>query len=203
MCKHIMKVIQFMKKTKLFPFIIVILVIGAYLFYHFYYNNSSKEKMPSENTIDQVEDDIIIHEPPVRIEQGEVLGIKDEKKEWLIEADSISIAQDRESTLFENIKQMIIFKDEEPHLTISAKRCIANMKSKDMELNGNVIISKENGDSLRGERIFWHSEEERLLSNEQVELHIDDNYIVAGSFSTNMEVTQIELYNGVKVIMKI
>ena len=160
-----------MKKTKLFPFIIVILVIGAYLFYHFYYNNSSKEKMPSENTIDQVEDDIIIHEPPVRIEQGEVLGIKDEKKEWLIEADSISIAQDRESTLFENIKQMIIFKDEEPHLTISAKRCIANMKSKDMELNGNVIISKENGDSLRGERIFWHSEEERLLSNEQVELH--------------------------------
>ncbi|MFZ2330273.1 MAG: LPS export ABC transporter periplasmic protein LptC, partial [Atribacterota bacterium] len=81
--------------------------------------------------------------------------------------------------------------------------CIANMKSKDMELNGNVIISKENGDSLRGERIFWHSEEERLLSNEQVELHIDDNYIVAGSFSTNMEVTQIELYNGVKVIMKL
>lgn len=192
-----------MKKTKLFPFIIVILVIGAYLFYHFYYNNSSKEKMPSENTIDQVVDDIIIHEPPVRIEQGEVLGIKDEKKVWLIEADSISIAQDRESTLFENIKQMIIFKDEEPHLTISAKRCIANMKSKDMELNGNVIISKENGDSLRGERIFWHSEEERLLSNEQVELHIDDNYIVAGSFSTNMEVTQIELYNGVKVIMKL
>ncbi len=159
--------------------------------------------MPSENTIDQVVDDIIIHEPPVRIEQGEVLGIKDEKKVWLIEADSISIAQDRESTLFENIKQMIIFKDEEPHLTISAKRCIANMKSKDMELNGNVIISKENGDSLRGERIFWHSEEERLLSNEQVELHIDDNYIVAGSFSTNMEVTQIELYNGVKVIMKL
>ncbi len=192
-----------MKKTKLFPFIIVILVIGAYLFYHFYYHNSSKEKMPSEDTIDQVVDDIIIHEPPVRIEQGEVLGIKDEKKEWLIEADSISIAQDRESTLFENIKQMIIFKDEEPHLTISAKRCIANMKSKDMELNGNVIISKENGDSLRGDRIFWHSEEERLLSNEQVELHIDDNYIVAGSFSTNMEVTQIELYNGVKVIMKL
>ena len=192
-----------MKKTKLFPFIIVVLAIGAYLFYHFYYHNFSKDKTPSEDVIDQVVDDIIIHEPPVRIEQGEVLGIKDEKKEWLIEADSISIAQDRESTLFENIKQMIIFKDEEPHLTISAKRCIANMNSKDMELNGNVIISKENGDSLRGDRIFWHSEEERLLSNEQVELHIDDNYIVAGSFSTNMEVTQIELYNGVKVIMKL
>ena len=194
---------MYMKKTKLFPFIIAVLLIGAYLFYHFYYNNSLKGKIPSEDAIEQVVDDLIIYEPPVRIEQGEVLGIKNEKKEWLIEADSISIAQDRESTLFENINQMIIFKDEEPHLTISAQRCIANMKSKDMELNGNVIISKADGDSLAGERIFWHSEEERLLSNEQVEMHIDDNYIVAGSFTTNMEMTQLELYNGVTVIMKL
>ena len=192
-----------MKKTKLFPIVIIALIIGAYLFYHFYYNNSSKEKMPSEDAIDQVVDDIIIHEPPVRIEQGEVLGIKDEKKEWLIEADSISIAQDRESTLFENIKKMIIFKDEVPHLTITAEKCIANMQSKDMELKGNVVISKENGDSLRGERVFWHSEEERLLSNELVELQVDDNLIVAGSFSANKEMSQLELYNGVTVIMKL
>ncbi len=192
-----------MKKTKLFPIVIIALIIGAYLFYHFYYNNSSKEKIPLEGAIDQVVDDIIIHEPPVRIEQGEVLGIKDEKKEWLIEADSISIAQDRESTLFENIKQMIIFKDEEPHLTITAEKCIANMQSKDMELKGNVVISKEDGDSLRGERVFWHSGEERLLSNEQIELQVDDNYIVAGSFSANKEMTQLELYNGVTVIMKL
>ena len=192
-----------MKKTKLFPFIIAVLIIGAYLFYHFYYNNSSKDMVPSEDAIDQVVDDIIIHEPPVRIEQGEVLGIKDEKKEWLIEADSISIAQDRESTLFENIKQMIIFKDEVPHLTITAEKCIANMQSKDMELKGNVTISKEDGDSLKGERIFWHSIEERLLSNERVELHIDDNYIFAGSFSANKEMSQLELYNGVTVIMKL
>jgi LPS export ABC transporter protein LptC len=192
-----------MKKTKLFPIVIIALIIGAYLFYHFYYNNSSKEKMPTEDAIDQVVDDIIIHEPPVRIEQGEVLGIKDEKKEWLIEADSISIGQDRESTLFENIKQMIIFKDEVPHLSITAEKCIANMQSKDMELKGNVIISKEDGDSLRGERVFWYSEEERLLSNEMVELQVDDNLIVAGSFSANKEMTQLELYNRVTVIMKL
>ena len=192
-----------MKKTKLFPIVIIALIIGAYLFYHFYYNNSSKEKMPTEDAIDQVVDDIIIHEPPVRIEQGEVLGIKDEKKEWLIEADSISIGQDRESTLFENIKQMIIFKDEVPHLTITAEKCIANMQSKDMELKGNVVISKEDGDFLRGERVFWYSGEERLLSNEQIELQVDGNYIVAGSFSSNKEMSQLEVYNRVTVIMKL
>lgn len=177
--------------------------MGIYLFYNFYYSSSSQKTLPPEDAIDQVTDDIIINEPPVRIEQGMVLGIKNEKKEWLIEADKISIAQDRQNTLFENIKQMVIFKDEEPYLTITANRCIANMQSKDMELNGDVLITKENGDYLKGERVFWYSEEQRLSSYEPVELQVNDHYIVAGGFSTNMEMTQIELINRVTVTMKI
>jgi len=180
----------------------VVLIVGVYLFYN-YKNSSPKQTISPEEAIDQVQDDVIVHEPPVRIDQGEVLGIKDEKKEWLIEADTISIAEDRESTVFENIKRMIIYKDEEPHLTISAQRCIANMRSKDMELNGEVVIFTEDGDSLKGERVFWHSEEQRLSSNERVELQVDDHYIIAGGLSTNMEMTQLELTNRVKVIMKL
>nr|HPK87768.1 LPS export ABC transporter periplasmic protein LptC [Atribacterota bacterium] len=156
-----------------------------------------------EEAIDQVVDEIIVHEPPVRIGEGQVLGIKNEQKEWMIEADSISIAQDRESTLFNNIKQMIIYKDEVPQLIITAQKCIANMQSKDMELNGDVVISKEDGDYLKGERVFWHSEEERLSSNELVELQVDDNYIIAGGFSANKDMTLLELYNGAKVTMKL
>jgi LPS export ABC transporter protein LptC len=192
-----------MKNIKLYLIIIVVLIFGIYLFYNFYYKTPPEETISPEEAINQVEDDIIIHEPPVRIGEGQVLGIKDEKKEWLIEADTISIAEDRESTLFENIKQMTIFKDEKPHLKILAQKCIANMQSKDMELNGDVLISKEDGDSLRGEKVFWHSEEQRLSSNEQVELQVDDNYIIAGGFSTNMEMTQLELFNRVTVTMKL
>ncbi len=193
-----------MKHIKLYLIItvVLILIIGIYLFYN-YYKSSPEETISPEEAIDQIQDDIIIHEPPVRIEQGQVLGIKNEKKEWLIEADKISIAEDRQNTLFENIKQMIIFKDEEPHLTIFAQRCIANMQSKDMELKGNVIISKENGDYLKGERVFWHSEEQRLSSIDKVELQVDDHYIIAGGFSTNMEMTQLELFNRATVTMKL
>jgi LPS export ABC transporter protein LptC len=189
-------------KTYFILILAVVLIVGVYLFYN-YKNSSHKQTISPEEAIDQVQDDVIVHEPPVRIAQGEVLGIKDEKKEWLIEADTISIAEDRESTVFENIKRMIIYKDEEPHLTISAQRCIANMRSKDMELNGKVIIFTEDGDSLKGERVFWHSEEQRLSSNERVELQVDDHYIIAGGLSTNMEMTQLELTNRVTVIMKL
>lgn len=181
--------------------IALILIIGIAVFY--LQNQESQETVSPEEAIEQVEDDIVVDEPPVRIDQGQVIGIRNEKKEWLIEAGTISIAEDRESTLFENIKQMIIYKNEEPNLTISADTSIADMQSKDMELNGNVVISNENGDYLRGEKIFWHSEEQRLSSEEKVELEVDDLYIVAGGLSTNMEMTQLELTNRVTVTMKL
>jgi len=191
-----------MKNKNLFLILAIILIIGVILFYNFL-NRSPEETMSPEEAIEQVQDDIIVDEPPVRIEGGQVLGIKNEKKEWLIEAETVSIAEDRESTLFENIKQMIIYKNEEPNLTISADTSIANMQSKDIELNGNVVISNENGDSLRGEKVLWHSEEQRLSSNDKVELRVDDKYIVAGGISTNMEMTQIELTDRVTVTMKL
>ena len=192
-----------MNNKKIYFLILAIFIISGYLIYHYYYKSPSLDKLSSEEAIDQVVDDIIIHEPPVRIEQGQVLGIKDEKKEWLIEADSISIGQDRETTIFQNITQMIIFKDEEPQLTISAEKCIANMSTKDMELNGNVFISKKDGDYLKGNKVYWYSEEEKLSSYEQVELLIGDQYIIAGGFSANKEMTELDLYDRVKVSMKL
>lgn len=193
-----------MDNKKIYFLILIVFIISGYLIYHYYYKLPDDDnKLSPEEAMEQVVDDIIIHEPPVRIDQGQVLGIKDEKKEWMIEADSISIAQDRENTLFENIREMIIFKDEEPSLTISAQKCIANMYTKDMELSGGVVITKEDGDYLKGERVFWHSDDERLSSSEQVELQVDNNHIIAGSFSANKEMTQLELFDGARVTMKL
>ena len=187
---------------KTFLVVVSILIIGISL-YVYMSKQEPQEKLSPEEAIEQVQDDIVVDEPPVSIDEGQVIGISDEKKEWLIEAGTISIAEDRESTLFKDIKQMIIYKNEEPNLTISADTSIANMQSKDMELNGNVVISNDNGDSLRGEKVFWHSEEERLSSEDKVELEVDDLYIVAGGISTNMEMTQLELTNRVTVTMKL
>jgi LPS export ABC transporter protein LptC len=193
-----------MDNKKIYFLILIIFIISGYLAYRYYYKPPDDDnKLSPEEAMEQVVDDIIIHEPPVRIDQGQVLGVKDEKKEWMIEADSISIAQDRENTLFENIREMIIFKDEEPSLTISAQKCIANMYTKDMELSGGVVITKEDGDYLKGERVFWHSDDERLSSSEQVELQVDDNHIIAGGFSANKEMTQLELFDGARVTMKL
>ncbi|MDD4363948.1 MAG: LPS export ABC transporter periplasmic protein LptC [Atribacterota bacterium] len=171
-----------------------------------FYNNKNstlENELSSEEAIDQVQDNVIVDEPPVRIMEGQVLGIKNEIREWLIEAESISIAEDRESTLFKNIKQMVIYKDEEPHLTISADEVLANMQTKDMELSGNVVISNQEGNSLKGQKIYWHSEEQSLSSDSEIELYVDDNYIIAGGIYSNMEMTEIELIGRATVTMKL
>ena len=69
-----------MKNKNLFIILAVILIIGVILFYNFF-NRSPEETMSPEEAIEQVQDDIIVDEPPVRIEGGQVLGIKNEKKE--------------------------------------------------------------------------------------------------------------------------
>jgi len=190
-------------KQKLFTTLIIFIIAIVLLLI---YNNANQEKnetMSPEEAIEQVQDDIVVDEPPVQIQQGKVVGIKDEKKEWEIEAESITIAEDREKTIFTEIKKMQIFKEEKPYLTITAESCIANMQNKDMELNGNVVISTEDGDSLSGKRVLWHSEEQRISSQEKVELQVDNHYIIAGGLSTNMEMTQLELTNRVTVIIKL
>lgn len=190
-------------KKKLFTTLIIFIIAIVLMLIYNNANQENEETLSPEEAIEQVQDDIVVDEPPVQIQQGKVVGIKDEKKEWEIEAESITIAEDREKTIFKDIKKMQIFKEEEPHLTISAESCIANMQNKDMELNGNVEISTEDGDFLTGEKVFWHSEEQRISSQEKVELQVDNHYIIAGGLSTNMEMTQLELTNRVTVIMKL
>lgn len=180
---------------------ILMIAVSVYL----YFNQEAGQDTDglSEEAIDQVQDDVIVDEPPVRISQGRVMGIKNEKREWLIEADIVSIAEDRQTTIFENIREMIIYKEEEPHLRIMANSCIANLLTNDMEFVGEVVMTAENGNSLSGERILWHSEEERISSDDEVELFVDDHYIVAGGLSSNMEMTRIDFYARTSVTIKL
>jgi hypothetical protein len=41
------------------------------------------------------------------------------EKEWEIEADKISLAEDRKRTIFEKIKKAVIFKDNEPYVMLN------------------------------------------------------------------------------------
>ncbi|GAG19393.1 unnamed protein product, partial [marine sediment metagenome] len=135
--------------------------------------------------------------------KGTVVGMKAGEKEWEIEADKISLAEDRKKTIFEKIKKAVIFKDNEPHLNIQLNKCIADMGSKSMELVGDVIIETEEGDILKGERFYWDSEEETLASLEPVELTVKENNITADWLISGVELNKLELQGNVKVTFKI
>ncbi len=193
-----------MLKQKYLWIILIIILAIALSFYFIYNRGKDGSKVQTEEEIEEFEEeDIEINEAPVKIEKGTVVGMKAGEKEWEIEADKISLAEDRKRTIFEKIKKAVIFKDNEPYLNIQLNKCIADMGSKSMELVGEVIIETEEGDILKGERFFWDSEEETLASLEPVELTVKENNITADWLISDVELNKLELQGNVKVTFKI
>ena len=185
--------------------IILIVILALSLSFYFIYNKGKDGGTgKAEEEIEEFkEEDIEIREAPVKIEKGTVVGMKTGKKEWEIEADKISLAEDRKKTIFEKIKKAVIFKDNEPYLNIQLNKCIADMGNKSMELVGDVVIETKEGDILEGDRFFWDSEEETLASLEPVELTVKENNITADWLISDVELNKLELQGNVKVTFKI
>jgi len=189
-----------MLKQRYLWFTLILILAIALSFYFIYNKGKDGDTGKAEEEIEEIEEeDIEIKEAPVKIEKGIVVGVKAGKKEWEIEADKISLAEDRKRTIFEKIKKAVIFKDNEPYLNIRLNKCIADMGSKSMELVGDVVIETKEGDTLKGDRFFWDSEEETLASLEPVELIVKENNITADWLISDVELNKLELQGNVKV----
>jgi len=191
-----------LKKRNLW-FILIIILVLALLFYFFYYKGKDKNTSEKEEKIEEVEEEIIVDEAPVKIEKGSVIGVKEGKKEWEIKADKISLGKDRKDTIFEYIEKIIIFKDEQLSLNITADKCVAEMDNNNMELSGNVIIETKEGDTIKGDKFFWNAEEKILTSRSSVKIKTKDNNITANVLSTDAELNELKLKGNVKVAFKI
>jgi len=193
-----------MIKQKNLWFILIIILAIALSFYFIYNKVKDDGTVQIEEEIEEFkEEDIEIDEAPVKIKKGIVVGMKAGEKEWEIEADKISLAEDRKMTIFEKIKKAVIFKDNEPYLDIQLDKCIADMGSKSMELVGDVVIETKEGDILKGDRFFWDSEEETLASLKPMELIVKENNITADWFISDVELNKLEFQDNVKVTFKI
>ena len=192
-----------MLKQRYLLIVLIIILAVVLSFYFIYHKGKDGDTGKVEEVIEEVEEDIEINEAPVKIEKGTVVGMKAGEKEWEIDADKISLAEDRKKTIFEKIKKAVIFKDNEPYLNIQLNKCIADMGSKSMELVGDVIIKTEDGDILKGEMFYWDSEEETLASLEPVELLVKENNITADWLKSDMELSKLELQGNVKVTFTI
>ena len=193
-----------MLKRKYLWIILIIILAVAISFYFIYNKGKDGGTGKTEDEIEEFEEeDIEINEAPVKIEKGTVVGMKAGGREWEIEADKISLAKDRKRTIFEEIKKVVIFKDNEPNLNIQLNKCIADMGSKSMELVGEVVIETNEGDILKGDRFYWDSEEETLASLEPVEIMVKENKITADELYTDSEINKLELQGNVKVTFKI
>ena len=187
-----------------FLWIIIVLIIVLSVSLYFVYKERNKSKIRTEAIIEEIEEEEIeVNEAPVKIEKGSVVGMKQGKKEWEIEADKISLGEDRKKTIFENISKAVIFKNNQPHLKIQLTKCIADMGSNNMELLGDVVIESEEGDILKGNWFLWDSKGEKLSSIEPVEVITKENRITANQLYTDIELNNLEFSGNVNVTIRL
>jgi|GEM_PF-1586664 len=191
------------KKIWFILILIIILVIGIYSYFFYSKEKGKKVKQSEIETLEIEEEEVIVDEAPVKIEQGKVIGMKGGIKEWEIEAEKISLAQDRKMTVFEKIKKAVIFRNNEPYWNIQLEKCIADMGTNNMELVGGVIFESREGDILKGNRFYWNSLDQILSSLEPVELLVEENQITADWMSTDVELNKLKLEGKVQVILKL
>ena len=183
--------------------IILIIILAISLTVYFFYRETGKKNSQVTETKVEPEEFVEVEEAPVKIEQGIVSGMKNGQKEWEIEAEKIYLGKNRTNTIFEEIKKATIFKENTPYLDIKAEKSIADMKTKSMEWIGNVTITSEEGDILKGEHFFWDSGEEKISSRDPVEIQVKDGLIFAENFSSDKELSNLQLEGNAKVVLKI
>ena len=83
-----------MIKRRYLWFILILIIILSLSLYFIYKERADKAAVQTEEEIEEIEEeDIEVKEAPVKIEKGTVVGLKEGRKEWEIEADKISLGE--------------------------------------------------------------------------------------------------------------
>jgi LPS export ABC transporter protein LptC len=84
-----------------------------------------------------------------------------------ITADSVSYQKKGDLALFEKMKARVVLKDGSIFL-ISGDKGELNTLSKDMNVEGNVVVVSETGDQLRTERLLYRDKLKRIETDKPV-----------------------------------
>jgi LPS export ABC transporter protein LptC len=121
-------------------------------------------------------------EPAITI-AGPVLTMFDEEGQrlWELEAGSITLDQEADRTLAEDVR-LKFFQDGELALEVTAARLLLFNRSEEMELEGGIEARDDQGLRFHTERIRWDGEREVLVGDLEVEIRKGGNRLTGKGF---------------------
>jgi len=143
------------KKTFL-AVLLLVLALSAAVYFVFV------AKAPRKALLDKMADKVDLQAEGVHYTQVGSSGMK-----WEITADSASYRKQEDLALFEKIKARAVMRDGRVFM-MSGDRGRLNTASKDLNLEGNVLLISESGDSFQTERLNYSDALKRIETDQPV-----------------------------------
>ncbi len=85
------------------------------------------------------------------------------KKIWELRAEKVTLSKDEQILKVEGLKKAVLYRKGKPALTATADRAVANNRTKNVTLEGNVRLVTSEGLLIKTDRVEWRARERKLL----------------------------------------
>lgn len=144
---------------------------------------------------------------PTQVEQTmngvEVVGTRDEKKEWQLWADKAVDFKNSETWSLEKVSAVFFTKDE-GSFRVTGERGVVELETKNMKVEGDVVTRSSNGYVFKTEEVNYDSNRKVLNSPRPVEMigpaDAEGNslYLKGQQMTANMENSAMEVHGDVR-----
>ena len=131
------------------------------------------------------------------LEKIHLVEDKKGKKTWELEAKSIQQNREENRMMLEDVK-VTVYTEEGRSFTISGKQGNVSLDSKDMELQGDVLVSSSDGYRLKTQSVSYRHQEKKVGTSDPVEIEGEQIHVVGNGMLVNMEERTFKILGRVK-----
>ncbi len=185
-----------MRKLK-FAILISIVLIGGIVLASLWINLRGR-KAPEE---EKVAPKFSAEDAKMFLEKIHFVEDKQGKKTWELEAKSIQQNREENLMVLEDVK-VTVYTEEGQSFTISGKQGKIFLDSKNMELQGDVLVSSSDGYRLKTHSVVYHHQEKKAGTSDPVEINGEQIRLVGKGILVDMEARTFKILGHVKTQLR-
>lgn len=134
--------------------------------------------------------------PGAEFTEARIVGRRQGVRQWVVDTQRLREERD-DQVRAERIESGTLYRDEKPFIDLQAAEAVANQKSNDLTVRGDVVAVHVDGAVLRTEVLQWLAAEERLVAPGPVVVERDDARAEAGRMEVYWSEEKVRLYDDV------
>ena len=181
-----------MKRAKVAILVTIVLIAGVVLV-RLWQNLQEKRAAEKEAEVPKLADDA----SKMHLEKVQFVEDKQGRRTWELEAKSVRQYEDQDLVVLEDVKVTVFAKDGQSFV-LSGKEARLHQRSKDMELEGDVLLTSSDGYRLKTRSITYRHGEKKAQTADPVEIEGKELRVKGNGMVVDIEARTFRILNQVR-----